>query len=70
MILGFEVAFPDGNSNLRTADAAVAGSGICEQNVGSSANVVVTQSGINCIVRFNASNTWTAPTGVSGLDVL
>lgn len=70
LVLAFEVVFPDGGGNLRRTSAATVGSGICTQTVSSSVGVTVTTSGINCIVRFDASNTWTAPTGVSGLDVL
>lgn len=70
LILGFEVVFPDGSGPLRTANAATAGTGICQQTVGSSADVTVTQSGTTCIVQFNSTNTWTAPTGVSTMNVL
>lgn len=69
-MLAFDIVFPDYNSLVSPSRAETVGSGICRQTVNSTSGVVVTSSSNTCTVRFNSSNTWTAPTGISSINVL
>ena len=70
LIFAFDIVFPDMGRIVKVTNAATVGTGICAQTVGSAANVIVSSAGDVCTVRFNASNTWTAPTGVSSMSVV
>lgn len=70
VMLAFDIVFPDYNSLVSPSRAETVGSGVCRQSVDSTSGVVVTSSGNTCTVRFNSSNTWTAPTGITSINVL
>jgi hypothetical protein len=54
------------------ATAAPAGSGLCQQTVDDSTNVVVSVDGTHCVVEFRrvGTTTWTVPAGVTSVSYL
>ena len=60
------------NSVIPISQSNAIGSGACTSTVGSDSGVVVANSGGFCYVAFTAigSNSWTAPSGVTSVDLL
>ena len=60
------------NSVIPISQSNAIGSGACTSTVGSDAGVVVANTGGFCYVAFTAtgSNSWTAPSGVTSVDLL
>jgi hypothetical protein len=60
------------NSVIPISQSSAIGSGACTSTVGSDSGVVVANSGGFCYVAFTAtgSNSWTAPSGVTSVDLL
>ena len=60
------------NSVIPISQSNAIGSGACTSTVGSDSGVVVANTGGFCYVAFTAtgSNSWTAPSGVSSVDLL
>ena len=60
------------NSVIPISQSKAIGSGSCTSTVGSDSGVVVANSGGFCYVAFTAtgSNSWTAPSGVTSVDLL
>jgi hypothetical protein len=60
------------NSILPVSNSYAVGTGACTSTSGSGTGVVVANSGGNCYVAFTATgtNSWTAPNGISSVDLL
>jgi hypothetical protein len=60
------------NSVIPISQSNAIGSGACTSTVGSDSGVVVANTGGFCYVAFTAtgSNSWTAPSGVTSVDLL
>jgi hypothetical protein len=60
------------NSVVPISQSNAIGSGACTSTVGSDSGVVVANSGGFCYVAFtaNGTNSWTAPSGVTSVDLL
>lgn len=60
------------NSVLPISHSYAVGTGVCTSTAGSNSGVVVANSGGFCYVAFTAtgSNSWTAPIGISSVDLL
>lgn len=60
------------NSVIPVSNSYAVGTGVCSSTAGSDSGVVVANSGGFCYVAFTAtgSNSWTAPIGITSVDLL
>jgi hypothetical protein len=68
----FVALFAIANSLIPISQTHAIGTGVCASTAGSTTGVVVANSGGFCYVAFTAtgSNSWTAPSGVTSVDLL